>query len=115
MAGENTVPTPLLWMIVRLPILSMTMHCCACSNVSRMPSTPMALFQRVAMVFGLNIFVMKRGRGLPIQTLPGTIKEAVMYKALILLASVLISAGTLAQSGDPANGKAVYEHWCSPC
>ena len=38
-----------------------------------------------------------------------------MYKALILLAGVLISAGTLAQSGDPANGKAVYEHWCSPC
>ncbi|MDG1850600.1 MAG: cytochrome c [Gammaproteobacteria bacterium] len=38
-----------------------------------------------------------------------------MYKALILLAGVLISTGTLAQSGDPVNGKAVYEHWCSPC
>ncbi len=38
-----------------------------------------------------------------------------MYRVLLLLAGLSMSAGILAQMPDPVHGKEVYQHWCSPC
>lgn len=36
-------------------------------------------------------------------------------RSLIVAFTLLFAGGAVAQDADPARGKEVFEHWCSPC